>query len=88
MSGETGQIKFPCRWEFRLIAGNESLEKTRAAVAEIGKREHADFEVTDGDLSPGGRYAALRVSCEVDSRERATALAAALSRADGVRFLI
>ena len=82
------EIQFPCRWEFRLITMTGSTEKTQAAVKAIGQAENAAFEITTGESSGGGKYTALRVACEVDCIERARTLAALLSKAEGVRFIL
>ncbi|MBR7120816.1 MAG: DUF493 domain-containing protein [Lentisphaeria bacterium] len=88
MDKKKAEIKFPCRWEFRLIAATGTLDETRAAVCNIGEKENAAFEITDGESSGSGKYTALRVACEVDCIERARSLAASLSKAEGVRFLL
>ena len=88
MSGNArAKITFPCRWEFRLIALSETLEATRQAVTAIDGKEHAGFDIAPGETSGGGRFTALRVSCMVDSAERAKELAALLAQAEGVRFI-
>ena len=88
MSDDKQKIKFPCRWEFRLIAMAESCEKTRASVAAIGTARKKELEVISGEASGGGKYQALRVACQVDSIEEARELAGMLGKAEGVRFLI
>ena len=82
------EIKFPCRWEFRLMAFTGTLEKTKASVAEIGKAENAAFEISTGESSATGKYTAVRVACEVADIDRARSLAALLAKAEGVRFLL
>ena len=88
MSKPAGEIKFPCRWEFRMIAGAAEAEKVRQQAEAIGVEENAGFEITGGGSSGGGKYLAVRVACMVDSMERAKALAGRLSKVEGVRFLI
>ena len=88
MSNNAKEIKFPCRWEFRLIAHAPQVNETRSAVAAIGEAEKVEFEVTAGESSGGGNYAALRVSCMVGSLDQARALAGKLSKADGVKFTL
>lgn len=82
------EIQFPCRWEYRLFAQAETVDKTKAAVTAIGEAENTHFEIADGSSSGSGKYAALRVSCEVDCIEKARSLAALLGKAEGVRFLL
>ena len=88
MNQKKAEIQFPCRWEFRLIAMAESIDKTRAAILTVGEEENAAFEITDGESSGSGKYSALHVACEVDCIERARTLAALLARAEGVRFIL
>ena len=88
MSDEANKIKFPCQWEFRLIAFAPEAEKVRAQVDALGKAENADFSIIAGEVSGGGKYQAVRVSCEVDSIESARSLASKLSTLEGVRFLL
>ncbi|MBR7130679.1 MAG: DUF493 domain-containing protein [Lentisphaeria bacterium] len=88
MNKKGEEIKFPCQWEFRLIAIAAEAEKTRAAVDAIDKAENAGFTVSAGESSGGGKYQALRVSCSVNSMEHARLLAGKLSKADGVKFMI
>jgi putative lipoic acid-binding regulatory protein len=88
MEKKKQEIQFPCRWEFRLIAAAETIEKTEAEAEAIGKAENAGFEISAGESSGSGKYSALRIACEVDSLERARSLAALLSKVEGVRFLI
>lgn len=84
MSSSKKEIKFPCRWEFRLITMAETCEKSRAGVSAISK----EFEIVPGEISGGGKYQALRVACQVCSIDEARELAAALGKVEGVRFLI
>lgn len=88
MSNDAAKIKFPCQWEFRLIASAPESEKVRSQVVAIGKAENADLTIIAGEVSGGGKYQAIRVSCEVDSIERARELASLFSKVEGVRFLL
>ena len=88
MNKKDPEIKFPCRWEYRVIAIAPEVEKSRAAVTLIGAAEDTVFEIIPGGLSGGGKYQALRVSCSVNSMEHARLLAGKLSKADGVKFMI
>lgn len=82
------EIKFPCRWEFRAIAVAEQKELARAAVTRIGSEHGKCFEIIAGECSKGGKYAALRIACEVISIEEARSIAGDLAKAEGVRFLL
>ena len=88
MSQEKKEIQFPCRWEFRLIVDATTSDRSRNEVSKISESENVGFEVTDGENSKSGKYVTIRVACEVDSLERARALAKMLSTVQGVRFLI
>lgn len=89
MSQEKKQeIQFPCQWEFRLVTEAATLTDSRSEVEAIGQSENAGFSITAGENSKSGKYAAIRVACEVDSLERARELAKRLSTVKGVRFLI
>ena len=88
MTHDPNKIKFPCQWEFRLVALAETMDLTKAAVLEIGKAENAGFRISDGGSSGGGKYSTLRIGCEVDCLERARSLAEMLQKVEGVRFLI
>lgn len=82
------EIQFPCRWEFRLFAAMETLDKTQAAAIELGKSRNLDFEISIGESSASGKYTALRVACQVGSIEQARELAGELGKLEGVRFLL
>lgn len=88
MINQKEKIQFPCQWEFRLVADAGTMEITRAAVTALGKSRNTGFELSMGDSSGSGKYAALRVSCQVVSLEQARELADALKKIEGVRFLI
>ena len=88
MKDNKKEIQFPCRWEFRLFAAMETLDKTKSAAAELGKSRGLDFEISVGESSASGKYTALRVACQVDSIEQARELAGALGKLEGVRFLL
>ena len=88
MSDDAKKIKFPCQWEFRVIASLPESEKVQERISELGKVENAGFSIVSGGASGGGKYQAIRVSCEVDSIERARSLASKLSVVEGVRFLL
>ena len=80
------EIKFPCRWEYRVIASE--AEKSRAALSLISAAENVVLEITSGGVSGGGSYQALRVACEVASLEQAHHLSALFSKAEGVKFVL
>lgn len=88
MNTKKQEIQFPCNWEFRLIAAGETVQLTKESVLNIGKEKNTVFEITEGETSGGGKYKAVRVSCQVVSIEQARTLAEALAKAEGVRFLI
>lgn len=88
MSDDAKKIKFPCQWEFRVIASLPDAEMVRERIIALGDAEKADFVIVSGGASGGGKYQAIRVSCEVDSIERARSLASVLSTVEGVRFLL
>ncbi|MBE6389060.1 MAG: DUF493 domain-containing protein [Lentisphaerae bacterium] len=88
MKNNSEKIKFPCRWEFRVITDGSLTARSRAAVAGIGEQENVALEITDGESSGGGKYTALRVAGEVVSLEQARELAKLFSRAEGVRFVL
>ena len=88
MKKTPAEIKFPCQWEFRLIVNGAESENVTAGIREVDSVEHAGFKIASGEASAGGKYCALRVSCEVDSLERARQLAARLSTLPGVKFMI
>ena len=81
------EIQFPCRWEFRLIVMAETVDSSRALASGIVK-ECKDPQITAGESSGGGKYCALRVSCEVASKDHAKELAEKLAKVDGVRFML
>ena len=84
---QKAEIQFPCKWEFRLIVMAETAEKSRALAAAVIS-SCAQAQVVAGESSGGGKYCALRVSCEVLSMDHARELAASLSKVDGVRFML
>jgi putative lipoic acid-binding regulatory protein len=88
MEKKKQEIQFPCRWEFRLIAAAETIEKTEAEAEAIGKAENAGFEISAGESSGSGKYNTIRTACTVGSIEQARSLADKFSKLDGVRFLI
>ena len=88
MNKKDPEIKFPCRWEYRVIAIAPEVEKSRAAVTLIGAAEDTVFEISPGGLSGGGKYQALRVACEVPSLDKAHHIAELLSKAEGVKFVL
>ena len=88
MDKKKPEIKFPRLWEFRLIAVAETMEQTKAAVAALGSARSTVFDTAPGESSGSGKYAALRVSCQVASMDEAREIAGALGKLDGVRFLI
>ncbi len=88
MNKKEPEIKFPCRWEYRVIAIASEAEKSRAALSLISEAEKIAFEIESGGVSGGGKYHALRVACEVGSLEQAHSLAALLSKAEGVKFVL
>lgn len=88
MKKEQPEIKFPCPWEFRLIVNAAEVENVLAGIKDLDDRENAGFQTVSGEKSNGGKYASLRISCEVDSQTRARDLAAALGALPGVKFMI
>ncbi len=88
MKKENAEIKFPCTWEFRLIVDAPETESVLASINSLDAREKCGFQTVSGEASKGGKYASLRISCVVDSRERAKELAAALGALPGVKFMI
>ena len=88
MSQQKQDIQFPCQWEFRLVTEAAVSEQSRNEIETINRNENAGFVITDGENSKSGRYTTIRVACEVDSLERARALAKMLSTVNGVLFLI
>lgn len=88
MKKDAPEIKFPCIWEFRLIVNAPDAESVLAGIKELDSRENAGFSTVSGEVSNGGKYSSLRISCEVDSMTRAKTLAAALGALPGVKFMI
>ena len=82
------EIKFPCKWEFRLITDSSKAAETEAGIAALEAEEKPAFTVCRGEASSGKKYLSLRLSCEVDSMERAKYLAGKLSKLPGVKFMI
>jgi putative lipoic acid-binding regulatory protein len=88
MKPEPAEIKFPCVWEYRLIVNGSDAAVTEAAVKSLDMAENAGFTVVSGEASGGGKYRSLRISCTVDSLERARTLAGKLGGLPGVKFMI
>ena len=88
MNKKDAEIKFPCAWEFRLIVNGGEIPLTETAVKELDAAENAGFTVIHGEASAGGKYCALRISCQVDSLTRARELAGKLGKLPGVKFMI
>lgn len=66
-SGCKPEIDFPCRWQFRLIG-----EERAAMIAAVGMVvDRSACEITDGNVSSGGRYLSVIVEQTVaDEAER------------------
>lgn len=61
-SGCKPQIQYPCRWQFRLIG-----EERAAVIAAINAVVDATgCEISDGNVSSGGRYLSVNVEMTVD----------------------
>ena len=88
MKKDAPEIKFPCTWEFRLIVDSADVAAAEAGIAAVEAEEKPAFTVRRGEASAGKKYLALRLSCEVDSMERAKTLAAKLGALPGVKFMI
>ena len=82
------EIKFPCVWEFRLITDSTMADETEAGIAALEVREKPAFTISRGEASSGKKYLALRLSCQVESLERAKYLAGELGKLPGVKFMI
>ena len=82
------EIKFPCPWEFRLITDSTQAEETENGIAALEAKEKPGFTICRGEASSGKKYLALRISCQVDSLERAKFLAGELGKLPGVKFMI
>jgi len=82
------ELKFPLDWEFRVILDGARAEAAREAVLavfhEFGLAPASGF----GEQSATGKYRALRLGCNIDSRETLEAISARLSQIDGVKFLM
>ena len=88
MKKEVEKIEFPRLWEFRLIAVKEQECELREALQTLESKEKCSFDVESGESSKGGKYLSLRLSCQVDSLERANFLASEMGRLPGVKFMI
>ena len=89
MMNETGkkEIEFPRRWEFRLAVEAPLAAAARQAAHRILAAKDPAAEVTMGDTSAHGRYAALRATAEVGSRAELDELCRALSEIPGFKLL-
>ena len=86
---ETGkkEIAFPCRWEFRLAVEAPLAAAARAAALRILAARDPAAEVTAGESSARGRYAALRAAAAVASREELDAVCRELATVPGFKLL-
>ncbi len=88
MKKDAEKIEFPRLWEFRLIAVKEQEKELREALQALEETEKCSFKIEQGENSRGGKYLSLRLSCQVDSLERANFLASAMGHLPGVKFMI
>ena len=88
MKKEAEKIEFPRLWEFRLIAVKELEQELREALLALGNAEKCSFQIDSGENSRSGKYLSLRLSCQVDSLEKANFLASEMGKLPGVKFMI
>ena len=82
------ELRFPCRWEFRLFVYGGAWDGVTSGVRDLDAAESAGFTLTEGEKSPGGKFRTLRVECAVPSLERARELAAKMAALPGVKFMV
>lgn len=88
MKDNTGsELRFPCRWEFRLAVDAPCAAAARERVRAILARRDPAAEVAPGESSARGRYAALRASARMPSREELDAVCRELSAVPGFKLL-
>jgi len=78
-------IDYPCRWPYRVICTDEAgLRREIARI--VGSAEHTVANV--GDPSPSGRYHRIELQVTVRDEQHRNEIFAALTRVDGVRFVL
>ena len=81
------ELAFPCRWEFRLAVEAPLAAAAREAAFRILSAKDPAAEVTTGESSARGRYAALRAAATVGSRTELDELCRELAAIPGFKLL-
>ena len=81
------KIGFPCRWEFRLAVEAPLAATAREAARRILAAKDPAAEVTAGENSARGRYAALRAAATVASRAELDEICRELAAVPGFKLL-
>lgn len=84
----TGEIVFPCLWEFRAFCFCDKADAAQAEISRLARETDAAASVVPGEVSKSGTYRTVRVSAVVQSREGATALAKQIAEVDGVKMIL
>ncbi|TLD97386.1 DUF493 domain-containing protein [Helicobacter jaachi] len=76
-------IKYPCKWEYRVIGENE--EKLKELIFEVMPRE---YEVQSGKRSSSGHFVSVYAIIEVQNEEERNSIFAKLQASKDVKMVI
>ena len=89
MSNESAEIQFPREWEYRLFCESGMYESVRNSAEQCSAgMKLAGLQIEDGGVSGSGKYRSMRLTVNVNSKEEANDLGAALKNIAGVRFIL
>lgn len=83
-----GEIQFPCPWELRVIAFADRLECVRADLMALLVSDGQRPDLSDGNSSGGGKYAALRLTVVVRDRAHLDSFCRSAAAIDGVKMIL
>jgi putative lipoic acid-binding regulatory protein len=84
LSGRKPEIDYPCRWQFRLI-GEERAAMVEAITTLAGIP--AD-EITEANVSSGGRYLSLKIELVVHDDDERLAYYRLLAAHPAIRMVL
>ena len=89
MKSEPAEIQFPREWEYRIFCESGSYESVRKSAEQCcAKMNLSGLHLEDGEVSGSGKYRTIRLMVNVNSKEEANELGAALKNIAGVRFIL